>query len=226
MKPDLSLVGLGLYTATEAQRLTGVPSRKIIRWLRGHLIGNRTYEPLWQPQVDIGDGHLYLGFLDLVQTRVAAAFIQEGLSPQKIRKAIDIGRKIIESDYPFANARFRTDGRTVILEVLRPGEDDRLIDLFRGGQYVMKRIIEPSLKGIEFERDIAARWWPLGKIRGIVIDPKRQFGQPVDDQTGIPTAILADAARAEGSIEKAAQAYLVSPASVKRAVLFEHRQAA
>jgi uncharacterized protein (DUF433 family) len=226
MKPDLSLVGVELYTPAEVERLTGIRSNKIVRWLRGHTVGNKKYDPLWEPQVDIGDGRIYLGFLDLIQTRVAAAFIEAGLSPQKVRKAIILGRQIVESTYPFANARFRTDGRTVILEVLQPGEDDRVIDLFRGGQYVMKRIIEPSLKGIDFEDDLAVRWWPLGKAKGIVVDPSRQFGQPLDAKTGVPTAVLARAVEAEGSMKKAAQAFMVPVTSIKRAVYFEQRQAA
>jgi uncharacterized protein (DUF433 family) len=226
MRPDLSLIGIGLYTAAEAGRLTGVPSQKIIRWLRGHTIAGREYARLWRPQVDIGDSCVYLGFLDLVQVRVANAFINEGLSPQKVRKAIEYGSEIILHDYPFASARFRTDGKTVILHVLREGEDDRLIDLFKSGQYVMHRIIEPSLKGLEFEQDFAARWWPLGRSRGIVIDPKRQFGQPIDNATGVPTVVLANAAKAEGSINKAARAFMVPATSVKRAIAFEERQAA
>jgi len=225
MKPDLSLVGIGLYTPAEAERLTGIASQKLIRWLRGHSVGNRGYEPLWMPRVDIGDGKVYLGFLDLIQARVAAAFIAAGLSPQKVRMAISLGRTIAEKDYPFASARFHTDGRTVILEVLRPGEDDRLIDLFRGGQYVMKKIIELSLKGIDFEDDLAARWWPLGKVKGIVIDPRRQFGQPVDADTGVPTTILAEAASTAGSIERAAQLFMVPTSSVKRAVAYERQLA-
>jgi uncharacterized protein (DUF433 family) len=226
VKPDLSLVGIGLYTPAEGARLTGVPSHKIIRWLRGHTVQQREYDRLWEPQVDIGDTFIYLGFLDLVQIRVADAFIREGLSPQKVRRAIAYGTEILETGHPFASARFRTDGKTVILHVLREGEDDKLIDLFKSGQYVMQRVIEPSLKGLEFEHDLAVRWWPLGKARGIVIDPKRQFGQPVDDASGVPTSVLANAVKAEGSIDKAARAFSVHPASVRRAVAYEERQAA
>jgi excisionase family DNA binding protein len=227
VKFDLSLVGIGLYTVAEAARLTGVSNQKIVRWLRGHTIGDREYARLWRSQVDLGANEaLYLGFLDLVQIRVASAFVKEGLSPQKVRKAIEQGSEIIHCDYPFASAWFRTDGKTVILHVLQQGEDDRLIDLFQSGQYLMHRIIEPSLKGLEFEQDFAARWWPLGRSRGIVIDPKRQFGQPIDDATGVPTVVLARASEAEGSIEGAARRFMVPASSVRRAVAYEGRQAA
>jgi len=226
LKPDLSLIGIGLYTPAEAARLIGVSLKKLQRWLRGYTVGEREYDPLWPLQLDLGDECTYLSFLDLVQARVAIAFIEAGLSPQKVRRAIDLGRKILNSDYPFASARFRTDGNTVMLQVLTPGEDDKLIDLFRDGQYLMKKIVEPSLKGLDFDKDLAVRWWPDGRAAGVVVDPKRQFGQPIDADTGVPTAVLAAAAEAEGSVEKAARAYRVPAAAVRRAVHFETKLAA
>ena len=226
MKPDLSLIGIGLYTPAEAARLIRVPLSTLQRWLRGYKVEDREYDPLWPLQVDLGDERTYLSFLDLVQARVALAFINAGLSAQKVRRAIKQGRKILNSDYPFASARFRTDGKTVVLQVLTPGEDDRLIDLFKDDQYVMKHIVEPSLKGLEFDKDLAVRWWPAGKDDRIVVDPHRQFGQPIDAETGVPTSVLAAAAKAEGSAEKAARAYRVPAAAVRRAVRFEQKLAA
>lgn len=221
-KHDTSLVGLGLYTPSEAARLIKVPAPKLIRWLRGHGSGNRAYEPLWHGQIDIGDGATYLGFLDLIQCRMAAAFIAAGLSPQKVRRALILARDIIDADHPFANSRFKTDGRTLLLEALGSDTEDRpLVDLFRRGQYVMHKIIEPSLKGIDFDTDTASRWWPTGRSNDIVVDPKRQFGQPIIDSAGVPTAILKAAAEAEGSVEMAARMFRISPVAVRRAVDFE-----
>jgi uncharacterized protein (DUF433 family) len=229
VKPDLSLVGVGLYTPTEAATLTSIPSKKIRRWLRGHTIGDTEYPALWKSnladQIDLES--LYLSFLDLVQLRMVDAFISAGLSAQKVRRAIEYGTKIVASDYPFANAKFRTDGKTVILHVLDDTGDEHLIDLFKHGQYLMQKVIEPSLKGLEFDRDdMAARWWPMGRSKGIVIDPRRQFGTPIDDATGVPTSVLAYAARAEGSIAQAAKMFMVPQSSVSRAVAFEEQLAA
>jgi uncharacterized protein (DUF433 family) len=61
----------------------------------------------------------------------------------------------------------------------------------------------------------------LGKTSGIVLDPTRSFGQPIDDGTGIPTRVLANAATAEGSTAAAAKARRVSAAVIRRALNFE-----
>jgi len=223
VKQDLSLVGVGLYSVAEAAALTRVQSAKIRRWLQGHNIDGKEYPPLWTSYLErLDEESLYLSFLDLVQLRVADAFIREGLSAQKVRRAIQYSAEIVSSEYPFANARFQTDGKTVILHVLDDEKgDERLINLFKHGQYLMQKVIEPSLTGLEFEDEIAARWWPLGRAKGVVIDPKRQFGQPIDDATGVPTSVLAQAAKTEGSAVQAAKLFMVPTSSVKRAVAFE-----
>lgn len=199
-----SLIGIGLYTPAEASHLLGISAAKIVRWLKGHRIGGRLYPPLWRPQVDIDDGHIYLGFRDLMEMRVANAFISRGLSPQKVRRAIEIARSMLKEDRPLSTARFRTDGRTVFIQLKNEDGSDEMVDLFLR-QHVFREIIEPSLKNIDFTTDgIPSRWWPRGKQARIVLDPQRAFGQPIEVDTGVPTVALAAAFDAEGSMEAAA----------------------
>jgi uncharacterized protein (DUF433 family) len=218
------LVGIGLYTPSEAERLTGISAERLVRWLRGHTVGDHPYERLWPPQIDLHDSRTYLGFRDLMEARVAAGFIDAGLSPQKVRRAIEIARDIVKDDRPLSTARLRTDGMTVFLQRVDETGDESLIDLFRK-QYAFKRIVEPSLRNLDFEDGVPARWWPASKSAGIVVDPTRSFGQPVDDATGIPTRILSGSAINEGSIEAAAKVWRVPTASVRRAINFEQELA-
>lgn len=113
----MNLVGIGLYTPREAQRLIGVPTPKIVRWLKGHTAKGKRYDPLWRPQVDLGDGEFALGFRDLMEMRTAAAFMASGVSAQVIRRAIVEARKLVGADHPLSTTRFRTDGRSVFLEI-------------------------------------------------------------------------------------------------------------
>lgn len=215
------LVGIGIYTPTEAARLTGVSAGRIARWLRGHQTNGRRYEPLWRPQIDINDGQVYLGFRDLMEVRVAAAFIEQGLSPQKVRRAIQIARDLYGKDHPLSTKSFRTDGRSIFLQLSQEEEDGRLIDLLRQ-QYAFHRIVAPSLRNIEFDDSgVPSRWFPGGTSAHVVVDPTRSFGHPIEEESGVPTAALAAAARAEGSVEAAAKAWRVPVRSVRRALKFE-----
>ena len=55
----------------------------------------------------------------------------------------------------------------------------------------------------------------------IVIDPTRAFGQPVAAEFGVPTVVLADAVKIEGSIERVAKLYEIAVPIVLDAVKFE-----
>jgi uncharacterized protein (DUF433 family) len=219
-KHNFDLVGLGLYTASEASRLLNIPPSKIARWLRGHQVGDRRYAPLWHPQVDLGDGSLHLGFRDLMELRTAHQFMEHGVSAQQIRKAITEARTFVDDERPLSTTRFRTDGRTIFLEIADQENDARLYDLFRK-QFAFKKVIEQSLKDVDFDDTTPSRWWVRSRKSGVVVDPLRSFGQPIDHESGVPTAVLAAAAGAEGSPEAAAKAWDVPLASVQRAVRFE-----
>lgn len=219
--PDANLVGIGIYTPSEAAALCGINAGKITRWLRGHDAGRKHYDRLWKPQIDLDDGKVYLGFRDLMEVRVANAFIKEGLSAQKVRRAIQLAREMIGEDRPLSTAKFRTDGHTVFLQMLREQGTDSMIDLFRK-QYAFRPIIEPSLKNIDFDKTgNPMRWWPAGKAAQIVVDPRRLFGRPIEASSGVPSTVLAAAAEAEGSPELAARLWKVPVSAVRHAVAFE-----
>ena len=221
---DQNLTGIGLYTPSEAGRLIGVQTPRLLRWLRGHTIKGRWYEPLWRPRIDLGDDKVYLSFRDLLEARVASRFIVRGLSPQKVRRAIDLARMVV-GEHPLSTAWLRTDGRAVFLRVLKEtGDEPELIDLF-SRQYAFNAVIDPSLRDVEFDGQFPRVWWPLGKREGILMDPQRSFGQPIEQETFIPAEMLSNAASAEGSVEAAARAWDISAASVRRAVRFQQRMA-
>ncbi len=228
--PSEQLIGIGLYTPAEAGRLLRIAPSRISRWLRGHEAHGVFYKPLWLPQVDLGEDGIVLGFRDLQEVRVAVAFIQKGLSPQRVRQAIDLAREHIGEDRPLSTTRFRTDGRSVFLQVVKEDGQTTLIDLFKK-QFAFREVVERSLTNLEHDADgVPMRWWPLGKTASVVLDPARSFGQPIEAETSVPVDALASAVDAEGSVEAAAKAWDVPPRAVRHALAFRHemdlRQAA
>ncbi len=217
---DTDLVGIGLYTAIEAQRLLGVSASKIRRWLSGHERKGVHYDALWAPQVNLNDDRVYLGFRDLMEVRAANQFILAGVSPHAVRRAIQLAQEYVDAERPLSTTRFKTDGRTIFLKIAEGEEDEKLLDLFKR-QYAFSKIMEASLKDVEFEGITPTRWWIRSQKAGIIVDPQQSFGQPIEHETGIPTAVLAQAVKAEGSVAKAARAWMVDKKHVQRAVKFE-----
>jgi uncharacterized protein (DUF433 family) len=68
---------------------------------------------------------------------------------------------------------------------------------------------------------------PLGvSCKSVVVDPARVFGRPIVVEGGVPTEVLADAVRAEGSPARVAKLYEVPLAAVQDALTFERQLAA
>ncbi|MCH4091855.1 hypothetical protein [Acetobacter sp.] len=221
-----TLLGIGLYTPAEAGLLIGVRPGKLRRWLHGYQIGERRYQPLWHPQVDLGDDKVYLGFRDMLEARVASEFIEAGLSPQRVRRAIEIAQSIV-GERPLSTEWLKTDGRSVFLQIANedPEIEPQCLDLFRN-QYAFARIVRESLRDIEFTDKLPNLWWPQGQKAGVLIDPHRSFGKPIEHETSVPAEQLANAAIAEGSVEHAARVWDVPVRAVKRAVAFQKQLAA
>lgn len=220
----VELVGLGVYTPAEAGRLLQIQPSKIVRWLKGHKIGEKNYDPLWEPEVNLQDTATILGFRDLMEMRVVNAFILAGIPPVRIRAIIKLAREVLGQDHPLSTHRFRTDGREIFLNVIETDpagqEHEHLLNIFRK-QYEFKSFIDPLLKSIDFnDGGVPSVWWPRGRKLNVKIDPSRSFGQPIEASSSVPTSILAACAKQEG-IRGAAQAFDVGEASIRRAVEFE-----
>jgi uncharacterized protein (DUF433 family) len=219
-------LGIGYYTVAEAARLLETPPRNINRWLGGYSYrkdGKTNAMPrLWIPQLPEADGHIELGFRDLIELRFVRAFIKAGLGLQTIRRCLDYARECVDDPRPFSTRRFQTDGRTIFLDTARKSGENELLDL-KQHQYVLGKVIESSFKDLDIDNATVARWRPFNGKTSIVIDPSRSFGQPIASRSGVPTICLADAVAAEGSVERVARLYYVSVSVVRDAVGFEKR---
>ena len=62
------------------------------------------------------------------------------------------------------------------------------------------KLVDNFLKELEFSGDDIV-WWPLGRQRQIIIDPRRNFGQPTVAKSGVPATTLARSVKANESID-------------------------
>lgn len=225
-----NLVGIGLYTVSEASRLTGAPAQSIRRWLFGYTFQRRGGQDRSMPAVWHGDLRNIdkikaLSFLDLMEVRMVHAFRKHCVSWPAIREAAAEACERFNSPHPFTLKKFSTDGNRVFADLKEKGSV-KLYDLNRKS-YVMKPIVDKTLfAGIEFEHGQAARWFPDFARGAVVLDPERAFGRPILAQEGVPTEIISKAAVVEGSVEVAARWYEVPISAVNAAIAFENRLAA
>lgn len=216
--------GLGIYGVRDAARLIGMQPNTLKRWLIGYSYrhaGTDADQPaLWSPQYRPDDGELLLGFRDLVEARIVHALRSRGIGLPTIRLCLDRARAIVGDQRPLSTRQFKTDGRTIFLEITDGLDEPQLVDLKRR-QGVFKTVVEPSLSGLEFGAQAAERWWLLPGKQTIVADPAFAFGQPTVAGRGLTTAVIAQAIRAEGSVRCVARLYDLTPGVVRDAERFE-----
>lgn len=225
----------GIYTLAQAERLIHVPAQKIRRWLYGHRYlakssgasSHRFSAPLWTPQHSHDEYNInVIGFHDLLEIRFVSAFAHHGVPLPMIRKCLETAKELFGIDYPLSCGLFKRDDRTIFAHALKESsEEDALVDL-KSRQFTFKDIISPSLyAGIEYEGQSARKWFPRGKRQHVVLDPARQFGAPILDETSTPTDVLYASYLAEGAtpeaIKQTSLAYEVPAKLVNYAIVFE-----
>lgn len=143
---------------------------------------------------------------------------------QAIRLAARRGAELFSTDYPFAARRFSTDGKHIFATLSREADSPALMEELSRGQLVFPEIVQPFLRKIEYRGEAdALMFWPRERDGRVVLGPERRFGKPIDEETGVPTAVLFNATRAgEGySVQAVARWYEVPVAAVEAAVAFE-----
>jgi len=200
--------------------MIGMHPATLRRWLQGYVHGDKAERRLWTPQYEQKDEGLLLGFRDLIEARVVNALRAKGFGLPTIRACIERARDLVSDERPFSTRQFKTDGKTIFLEIARHLDEPDLVDL-KSRQGVFRRVVEPSLDDLDFGDAGAERWWLLHGRKSIVADPTVAFGAPTIAGNGITTARVAQAVKAEGSIERAALIYELKPRQVRDALAYE-----
>jgi uncharacterized protein (DUF433 family) len=232
-------LGQGFYPLPEAARLAQIDTRTARRWAEGydfvHLGAKRHSAGVINLSMSRAAGELDLTFAEMLTLRLVKGFRGAGFSLRTIKRVAALAAVEYRTPTPFVTKQFRTDGRKVFVEIghvapsndepLIPRRERQLIEVL-SRQHQFADVVEPSLyKRVEWEDDMVARWWPMGRDHSVVLDPKVMFGAPRVAQTRLPTEILAKAVRAEGGGDVAIQAVAdwhgVTAKQVRDAVEFE-----
>lgn len=227
------MVGTGIYTPSEAAMLLRERPHTVRRWAFGYArnraLGRVEQLPLIKTDLPKLEGELALTFVELVELLYIRAFQEAGVTWPVIRAAAQAAARLVESDHPFALRQFYVDPRSVYAAIDEEDGAESLVQLVGHGQHMITALVKPYLDQLEFDvNDVASRWWPLGKLGGVVIDPRQSFGAPVIDGVGIRARVLSDAYQAERelhgdkALERVAWVYEVAPQQVQAALNFKH----
>lgn len=121
-----------------------------------------------------------LTYLQLIEVAVVAAMRKAKIKLSKIKEAHAYFAKVLESEFPFAEQRFKAVGSEIAMDYSKidpTAEFDSLIKT--GGQIGWSEILKPLLREFDYEAEgLATRWRVAGMDSEIVIDPRIAFGAP------------------------------------------------
>jgi len=215
------------YTAAEAARYTGTSAATVARWRAGY-----TYQTQGGPRrsgpVTGGEPRGLLAFSELLEVAVVVAARDAGLSMKAIRSGVNTARGLYGVERPLSLMRFKTDGRSLFAHETAEeaiGRTSRFVNLSSAGQIAWEHI-EDVLKDIDYESDVARRWWPAGRDQQVVIDPRVSFGRPYVVRRGVSTDAVAGRFRAKEPLASIAEDLDLTTEEVEAALRFELPQAA
>lgn len=164
-----------LYTIAEAAHLARISPITVRRWLYGYQTKNRDVLPMLGEQ----DKKPLVSFLELVEIVVASKFRRDNTRPERIRLAHDFAQKEWGIEFPFASLRLEPLGGHILhrFDQETPGKSLATLDT-RLQQWTLPGLVVETIRNFDYELDLVARWFPIGKDIPIVVDPRISAGLP------------------------------------------------
>ena len=141
---------------------------------------------------------------------------------QRVQRAVWHARQQHGVERPFLSKRLAVSG-----DLFWDDEGGVLVNLSRGRQLALKKIMEQYLDRLEWdeENNLPVRLYPfIAEVkveRSIVIDPRVCFGQPTVAGYGIITSVILNRINAGEDEEEVAQDYGMPLDKLTDAVIYE-----
>lgn len=185
-----------IYGQSEAARIIQAPSTSFARWAHGHRFQQRTAgEWGWSPPLLTGvtDGRGFtVPFNALAEGFIIESFRRVGLPMARIRPAIEVLREEIGLEHALLSERLQTDGAEILY---RNGENELVV--VRNHQGVFNEVVAEFLQSITYSDGFAQHLrLPTFEAVDVVVDPRRNSGQPTVDRLGVRVEDIVSRVRA------------------------------
>ena len=186
-----------MYSFKEVAHLSHVSVSTVRNWLLGYTTVQGEVSPLfkWHQEEEKA-----CSFLQLIEIVVAAKFRKaEHASFRTVRLAYDNARKLYNLDYPFASMELKAIGGHIVHIMRVPGASLQAID--QPEQFTIPDLVQETIGQLEYEYELASRWYPAGKDIPIVVDPRISAGVPVIKGRGITVEAIQKRFQAKQKME-------------------------
>lgn len=210
-----------MYSFSEVAHLSNVSVGTVRNWLLGYTSDHGIIDPLFSSH---DPNEKTCSFLQLIEIVVAANFRKaEHVSFHIVRKAYDNAKKIFKHEYPFAHIELKAYGGHIVHIIRVPGLSLQAID--QPEQYTLPDLVQETLSQIEYEYELANKWWPIGKNVPIVVDPRISAGLPIVQGRGITVGAIHKRFKADQTIGFIAKDFGLKRSTVEDVIRYAEKVA-
>jgi uncharacterized protein (DUF433 family) len=216
-----------VYVMAQVDSLLGLRGGTARRWIEGYRRSGKSYPPVVRVEPT---GEEVVTWGEFVETRLLAEYREYGVSMVRMRPAVDRLREEFHAKYPLAYARpyLDVEGRELVRVVQEEvGLERQLrIVVVRNEQVVLADPAERFRRSAEFGKNgtaasVVVTLRPHSEIAEVVLDPLRQFGEPIVRGRRVPTEVIAENVRAGESLDSIAEVYELDRHEVEQALRYE-----
>lgn len=191
------------------------------RWIDGYERLGKSYPPIVRLE-QTGDDIVTWG--EFTEARLLSEFRDAGIPIQRMRPAVEGLRETFDQKHPLAHALpyLEERGRELVLKVQKEVGLEKQLQLVvvRNGQLALTTQTDQFVRSVDFgDHGVVQRMHPLPDLKLVWLDPLRQFGEPV--VRSVPTAVIAEQARAGDTPARIAHLYDLSDEEVWQAIRYE-----
>ena len=214
-----------MYTFGEAAHLAGVSTTTVKNWLFGYRVRGREVPPLFPS----GSGAM-VSFLQMIEIMVAGRFRKSASGKNvpftAVRDAYLNAQESSGIEYPFAHMKLEALGGHIVHLLREGGSLDSFQALDAPEQWTLPGLLRETIDQIEYDHELAARWFPIGKNVPIVVDPRLSTGLPVIQGRGVTVQAIRKRFYAGLNIDFIAKDFEMAPHLVETALRYSEKVAA
>lgn len=206
-------IGEGIYSTIEVAEILNLPYHQVKNLMRG----------FWRTHTFGHERNKSINFFSLIEFYIYYYLREHGFTAQWIKKLHNDLKIDFDTPYPFASLKIKPHKKISGKKKPEVWIDfrDCLMMADRKLQPSFRSFIEPFLDQIEYDNDfLAKRYFPLKKSRNVVVDPKKQFGKPIIEGSGVRTDVIYRYHLGGEKIENICNLYDLKPEQVRDAIQF------
>jgi uncharacterized protein (DUF433 family) len=209
-----------MYSYREVSELAHVSVSTVRNWLHGYDSDNGRVSPLFRQH---NNEEKSCSFLELIEIVVAANFRKAEHVPfALVKQTHDNAEKLYNLQYPFARMELKAIGGHIVRVLRVRGASLQAVDVPE--QYTIPDIVQQIIDDqLDFEFELASRWYPVGKKVPIIVDPRISAGLPVVQGRGVTVDTIFKRFKADQSMAAIARDYQIERNTIEKVIQFREK---